>query len=255
MGDRTVSLSNLNQTEIDKLIQDGFVSLGKLLTDEQVASINNKIAFLQASEGEDAGSELMESKYIRHPKEAGADRLADLVNKGKEFDVFYTHPKVIAGIQVVLGDEFKLSSLNYRAAKPGMGAQKLHVDWKDGLANGNYKVCNSIWLLDEFTTENGATRIVPGTHKLNVLPQDANIDLEASHPDEILITAPAGTVFIFNSHIWHGGTRNKTNKLRRSIHSYFCTTDQPQQINQKKYILDATKQRIGEEGMRILDVV
>ncbi len=126
-----------------------------------MAAIRHRIDELLTEEGEEAGVELMLSGNIRHPKEAGADRLADLVNKGPIFDIFYTHPKVLAGIVTVLGSEIKLSSLNYRAAKPGMGQQKLHVDWHETVDSGNYQVCNSIWLLDDFTEENGATRVVP----------------------------------------------------------------------------------------------
>jgi ectoine hydroxylase-related dioxygenase (phytanoyl-CoA dioxygenase family) len=232
----------------------GYLNLGQLLNAEQVQQTNKRLAELLETEGENAGAELKESKYIRHPKEAGADRLADLVNKGKVFDVFYTHPRVLAGIEAVLGQQYKLSSLNYRAAKPGMGLQKLHVDWKNTVVNGSYKVCNSIWLLDDFTEYNGATRIVPKTHKLAILPDDAMDSPAEKHPDEIRIIAPAGSVFIFNSHVWHGGTTNQTAHDRRSIHSYFCTRDQPQQIDQKKYITQETSERIGEKGRYILDV-
>jgi len=244
----------LSTEEMESLVIDGYVDLGQLLDDEHVHAINNRLREIQDQEGDQAGAELFESKYIRHPKEEGADRLADLVNKGALFDIFYTHPKVLAGIASVLGIDFKLSSLNYRAALPGNGLQDLHVDWKDGIADSNFKVCNSIWLLDDFTPHNGATRIVPGTHRSLSLPQDEVEDLSIPHPDEILITAPAGSVFIFNSHVWHGGTTNKTSKARRSIHSYFCSADQPQQIDQKKYILEETKTRIGAEGCKILDV-
>lgn len=244
----------LSVDEIKQLDENGFVSLGKLLDDKILQSINNRIDQILDEEGEQAGAELIDSKYIRHPKETGADRLADLVNKGSVFDVFYLHAKVLDGIKHVLGPNFKLSSLNYRAAKPGYGLQKLHIDWKDGIPNGEYKVCNSIWLLDDFTIHNGATRIIPGTHKLNHLPQDKIDNLEAPHPDEVIITGTAGTVFIFNSHVWHGGTVNLTSKVRRSIHSYFCTIDQAQQINQSKYILQSTRDRIGEKGIKILDV-
>ena len=130
-------------------------------------------------------------------------------------------PRVLAAIQAVLATSFKLSSLNYRAAKPGKGLQKLHVDWKNTVVHGQYKVCNTIWLLDDFVANNGATRIVPGTHKSNILPDEALTNPLDKHPDEILIQAPAGSVFVFNSHVWHGGTTNFTDKDRRSIHSYF----------------------------------
>jgi ectoine hydroxylase-related dioxygenase (phytanoyl-CoA dioxygenase family) len=242
----------LTQKEKDFLAKHGFLNLGKLLSDAQVNVINRRIQDLMDEEGERAGAELLDSPYIRHPKEAGADRLADLVNKGEVFDIFYTHPRVLAGIAHVLGNEIKLSSLNYRAAKPGMGLQKLHVDWHEAVKPGEYKVCNSIWLLDNFSKENGATRIVPGTHHLGSMPQDILADPLAPHPEEIIIEAPAGSVFIFNSHAWHGGTTNLTANSRRSIHSYFCCSDQPQQVDQSRYITKQTLQRLPPAAVDIL---
>jgi hypothetical protein len=242
----------LSPSEKNFLDQNGYLNLGQLLSGEQVEVINDKIHELMCLEGDNAGSELMDSPYIRHPKEEGADRLADLVNKGKVFDIFYTHPRLLAGIAHVLGQSIKLSSLNYRAAKPGMGLQKLHVDWSEAVQPDAFTVCNSIWLLDNFSKENGATRIVPGTHKSGALPQDLLADPFASHPDEVIINAPAGSVFIFNSHAWHGGTTNNTGKSRRSIHSYFCRSDQPQQVDQSRYIKDETLQRLSPAAVNIL---
>ncbi len=244
----------LNSAEKAFLDQNGYLNLGKLLSDEDLERVQQRITELLAEEGENAGRELAASKYIRHPKEAGADRLADLVNKGAEFDIFYTHPRVLAAIAHVVQQPFKLSSLNYRAAKPGMGLQKLHADSQEAVAAGHFKVCNSIWLLDDFSKANGATRIVPGTHLSEKMPQDVLEDPWATHPHEIIIEAEAGTVVIFNSHTWHGGTTNRTDRPRRAIHSYFCRHDVPQQIDQQRYILPETRARIGEAAQRVLDV-
>ena len=249
-----VRKDTLTDQEKDFLDRNGYLNLGQLLSAAQVKRVNDKIHELMNTEGDKAGSELLDSPYIRHPKEAGADRLADLVNKGEVFDIFYTHPRVLAAIAQVLGPSIKLSSLNYRAAKPGMGLQKLHVDWHEAVAPGQYTVCNSIWLLDDFSKKNGATRIVPGTHHSGVLPQNVLSDPEAPHPDEVIIEAPAGSVFIFNSHAWHGGTTNHTDKSRRSIHSYFCRSDQPQQVDQSRYIKRETLNRLSPAAVEILGV-
>jgi ectoine hydroxylase-related dioxygenase (phytanoyl-CoA dioxygenase family) len=244
--------NTLTPSEKNFLEENGYLNLGELLSVAEVERINAKIASLMNAEGDKAGSELLDSPYIRHPKEAGADRLADLVNKGNVFDIFYTQPRVLAAIAHVLGRDIKLSSLNYRAAKPGMGLQKLHVDWHEAVAPGEYKVCNSIWLLDDFTRENGATRIVPGTQRSGLMPQNVLQDPELPHPDEVIIEAPAGSVFIFNSHAWHGGTTNRTQQTRRSIHSYFCRLDQPQQIDQSRYITTETLNRLSPAAVKIL---
>lgn len=244
----------LTRDEQTSLREHGYVSLGKLLSDHELSVIIERINVLLLEEGEQMGSELFDSPYIRHPKEAGADRLANLVNKGSVFDKFYTHPRLLAAISFVLGEEIKLSSLNYRAAKPGLGEQKLHADWHESVSEGDFKVCNSIWLIDDFTPENGATRVVPGTHKKGDLPQDVLEDPWAPHPDEVLCTAPAGTVFVVNSHTWHGGTTNRTNQYRRSIHSYFCRSDQPQQTDQAKFIQQETLDRIDPAAIALLGV-
>ncbi|WP_277481003.1 phytanoyl-CoA dioxygenase family protein [Catalinimonas alkaloidigena] len=251
LGVRQDTLSIEEKAFLD---ENGYLALGKLLSDQQLNDIRKVIQRLLDEEGERAGFELAESKYIRHPKEEGADRLADLVNKDPIFDIFYTHPRVLAGVAHVLGRELKLSSLNYRAALPGFGQQKLHVDWHEIVAPADYKVCNSIWLLDDFSAANGATRLVAGTHKNGKLPQDELEDQMATHPEEIIIEAPAGTVVIFNSHTWHGGTTNRTDKARRAIHSYFCRRDQPQQIDQSRYILPETKTRLSKAAIEVLAV-
>jgi ectoine hydroxylase-related dioxygenase (phytanoyl-CoA dioxygenase family) len=153
-----------------------------------------------------------------------------------------------------LGGEFKLSSLNSRAALPGQGLQALHADWGKAVEPGDYYVCNSIWLLDDFTEENGATRVVPGTQRSGKLPRDVMDNPADPHPDERLLIAPAGTVVIFNSHTWHGGTLNRSAKRRRAMHSYFCRRDQPQQLDQRKYSRPETYARLSEAARYILDV-
>lgn len=254
LKDLGVTSDLLTDEEKHFLDTQGYLVLGKILDDEQLEKVRERIGELLEAEGEQAGSELFDSKYIRHPKEAGATRLADLVNKDPIFDIFYTQPRVLAAIARVLGPQIKLSSLNYRAAIPGAGLQKLHADWHEPVAAGDFKVCNSIWLLDDFFPENGATRLVPGTHLDGRLPQDAMEDPLKAHPDEIQIEAPAGTVVIFNSHTWHGGTDNHTDQPRRAIHSYFCRRDQPQQVDQLRYIRPETRQRLSSAAQEILAV-
>src|SRR5438309_417366 len=76
--------------------------------------------------------------------------------------------------------------------------------------------------LDAFTEDNGATRVVPGSHRLGLRPAHVMDRTEDEHPDEIMLLGEAGTVFILNSHLWHSGTTNTTARPRRALHSYFC---------------------------------
>jgi ectoine hydroxylase-related dioxygenase (phytanoyl-CoA dioxygenase family) len=167
--------------------------------------------------------------------------------------VCFSHPRVLAAMRHVLG-EFRLSSLNSRAALPGEGHQALHADSGHPVEPGAYEVCNSIWLLDDFTPENGATRVVPGSHRRGTMPADEMPDPAARHPDQIQLTGRAGTVVIFNSHLWHGGTKNHTDKPRRAMHSYFALRHLPQQLDQQSYLRVNTYNRLTPAQHFILDV-
>lgn len=237
----------LTPAEKDQLDRDGYLPLPGILAPEQIAAINAKLAELLANEGENAGKEVHQ--------EAGTDRLSNLVDKAPDlFAPCFTHPRVLAGIAHVLKGHLKLSSLNARAALPGQGLQALHADWGRAVAPGDYYVCNSIWLLDDFTEQNGATRVVPGSQRNGQMPQEAMPDPKATHPDEALLTAPAGTVVIFNSHTWHGGTKNNTDKPRRALHSYFCRRDQSQQLDQRKHLRPETVASLSPAARVVIDV-
>lgn len=216
------------------------------MSGEQVAALKARFDELVEEEGEDAGKEVHQ--------EEGTNRLSNLIDKGEVFEICISHPKVLAAIRHVLGPEFKLSSLNGRAALPGQGLQALHADWKEGVEPGDYYVCNSVWLLTDFTEDNGATRVVPGSHNSRQHPRDALEDPKAPHPDQVLLTAKAGTVVVFNAHTWHGGTLNTTSSARYGLHGYYTRRDQKQQTDQRASLSKVTVDRLSEAALTILDV-
>ena len=95
---------------------------------------------------------------------------------------------------------------------------------------------------------------MPGSNRSGKMPKDVMADPKDPHPDEVLLTAPAGTVVIFNSHTWHGGTLNRTDHPRRAMHSYFTRRALQQQLDQKAYIRPETYARLSPAARFILDV-
>jgi ectoine hydroxylase-related dioxygenase (phytanoyl-CoA dioxygenase family) len=112
-------------------------------------------------------------------------------------------------------------------------------------------VCNSVWMLDDFTEQNGALRVVPGSHRSNRLPQDALDDATADHPRQRLVTGAAGSVIVMNAHLWHGGMANRTASTRTAVHVIYCRRDKPQQQYQKE-LLDQELQAILSPELRHL---
>ena len=241
-----VTNTTLSADEIRHLDERGYLPLADVMSPEKTATVRRRVEALIAQEGQQAGAEFRQ--------EPGAYRLANLVDKDPLFEICFSHPRVLAAMNHVLSGDFKLSSLNGRASLPGEGLQALHADWGGGVDPNDFQVCNSIWLLVDFTEENGATRVVPGTHLTGQHPHGALADPLAQHPEEILLTGTAGTVVIFNSHLWHGGTLNRADANRYALHSYFTRRHNPQQVDQAAFLSAATVGRLSPAARYLLDV-
>jgi ectoine hydroxylase-related dioxygenase (phytanoyl-CoA dioxygenase family) len=210
-----------------------------------LAAARTRIEELFAAEGAAAGSEFK--------SEPQTQRLANCVDKGEVFVRAVSEPLILDGVAAVLGERYKLSSLNVRSADPFSNwVQPLHCDMGLVRDEGGYRVCNTIWMIDAFTEDNGATRCVPGSHRWGKLPQEAMADPAGPHPDEILVTGAAGTVVIMNAHLWHGGTANRTAKPRCAMHGFYCRHDVPQQQYQKRLLRAETQAALSPRLREIL---
>lgn len=243
LGVRDDTLTADEKRQLDLM---GYLRLTHVISDDQIDVLRARQAELLAEEGDLAGTEVHQEK--------GTDRLSDLINKGPMYHIVITQPRVLAAVAHVLGGDLKLSSLNSRDALPGKGLQGLHADWGRLETPGVYQVCNSLWLLDDFTPNNGATRVVPGTHLGATTPGDEMSDVTQPHPNEVLLQGKAGDVLVMNSHTWHGGTINQTQNHRRVLHGYFCRRHQPQQLDQQKFIRADTWNRLSEAARTVLGV-
>lgn len=142
------------------------------------------------------------------------------------FEKCVADPRVVAAARSVLGDDMRFFLINGRCADPGGGDQPLH-DLRRRRGRP-FARCNTIWCLDEFTADNGATRVIPGSHLGDT--EFRVDDPFAPHPDERLVVAPRGSVILFNAALVHGGTRNRTEAPRRSVQSTFClASERPHQ--------------------------
>ncbi len=213
---------NEHLNQLDEL---GFVVLPDAIPLTMLAELNQRIDELFDEEGEAAGCEFKQ--------EPGCRRLANLVNKGNVFSRVIEHEPVLRHVSHVL-TSFKLSSLNVRSVQPRSDVrQPLHADMAAIPDKHGYWVCNALWMLGEITHENGPLRVVPGSHRSGRLPQDVLDDPRAPHPEEVLVTGAAGTIVVFNAHLWHGGLENRSPQSRRALHAFYCRRDKPQQQYQR----------------------
>jgi ectoine hydroxylase-related dioxygenase (phytanoyl-CoA dioxygenase family) len=235
----------MTDQERRQLDEQGYVVLGTGMDPDLLNGLRSRILELFAEEGDRAGLEFKQEEH--------AHRLANLVDKGEVFRRAVVLPDVLRSVRHVLGPEIKLSSLNARSADPKTAVgQPLHVDMAAIPDDKGYWVCNTVWMLDDFTRENGATRMIPGSHKWGTRPQDVLEDPMAPHPDEVLLTGKAGSIAVMNAHMWHGGTANRTAVPRLAMHAFYCRGDKPQQQYQKRLLRPEIQAGLSAEVRQIL---
>lgn len=147
-----------------------------------------------------------------------ASHVANLPGRDPLFLDLVDHPKVMPVVEGVMGESIVLGSLNARIVRPTDAAQGLHSDVRQDLHNSiSPLMCNTVWMLDDFTTENGATHIVPGSHRNGIDRPPEGMDIK----HQVRATGKAGSVLVFNGQCWHGGGANIGQSNRHGLFGHY----------------------------------
>ena len=186
---------------VETLDVDGYAILEGLLSPAEAASARAELTRLLDAIPE--GRNAFEGFKTR--------RIYALFAKTRCLDGPATHPTVLGALDRVLG-HYQLSAPTGIEIGPGEVRQSLHHD--DGVyplpRPHQEVVANVMWALDDFTAANGATRVVPGSHRWIDERPDVNTATT-------LAEMPAGSVMLYVGSVWHGGGANITERPRLGV--------------------------------------
>jgi ectoine hydroxylase-related dioxygenase (phytanoyl-CoA dioxygenase family) len=156
-------------------------------------------------------------------------RIYNLLVHGEVFTRIPVHPGVLPVVDRVLDPGCLISSLSSIAIGPGERAQPIHADDQLIPLDKPHRpiVCNTMWAITDFTADNGATRLVPGSHLADHDPNPFD-----DH-DTVAAEMTRGSVLVWNGSLWHGGGANSTDERRVGIAMNYCAGFIRQQENQQ----------------------
>ncbi|MET0234320.1 MAG: phytanoyl-CoA dioxygenase family protein [Kibdelosporangium sp.] len=154
------------------------------------------------------------TRLLAGSRQGGTLHLNGLLDQSSLFDALWLRPALLAAVAHLLGPDFQIREMHYRAGRPGHGGQALHMDATDRAGPGQWRGCTAIVALTEFTATNGATRVVPGSHLDHGFRPSTG---HRAQSGEVLLTGPVGTCWLFNSHLWHSGTQNMSAEPRHAV--------------------------------------
>jgi len=217
------------------MTRDGYVILPDLLSAAQLDEIRAAVTPMLDRHGRNG----FEGRSTQ--------RIYSVLNKTAACDVIADHPRVLALLDRMFLPNYLLSMLQVINILPGEQAQMLHTD------DGFYPLprpraalgAATIWAIDDFTADNGATDVVPGSQLWDDrLPGD---DVERRP-----VVMSAGSCVFFPGTLWHGGGANRTDRPRLAVTAQYC---EPWLRPQEAFTLSMTRdtvRRVSEDIRRML---
>lgn len=213
------------------------------------------------SNGElDALTEEFESAHAAYAKKAAADGF-DLATLGEQ-DTIRALPVVASPfwslvfnerlhtlLSRALGDYYILNQangLNNRAnsSKYAQGAYHRDLPYQHFVSSRPIAI-NALFALDDFTLENGATRVIPASHHQEAYPSDETI-----RRLEKQVAVPRGTYIVLDCMIYHAGSVNRSARDRRAVNHVFTIPMLRQQLHIPSLI--ASDDKFDDRQRRIL---
>lgn len=142
-----------------------------------------------------------------------SQRVWNLLSRGQIFCDLVEHPVAMQLVETIVEGPHRLSTFSANITQPGSGTMHLHADQGTNPEPWGQRPqgLNIIWCLEDFTDENGATRMVPGSHRLNRSARPDEIDC-----DTVAVEAPAGSLIAMESRVWHKTGANVTKDRTRT---------------------------------------
>ena len=207
---------------------DGYVIIEAVIPADRVPHVRESVAACleRAFAAAEAQADAVRAKGHRQGG-AGIQALPGAINHDQSFAPYLTDARLNDSIHALFGDFHRITNTSAIANHPGNDRGYWHADGPYNQTNAAHipvpyaDAClklSSLWVLTEFNETTGGTLVVPGSHKDPSNPSgNDGFDREAAHPDEIQLSAPAGSVILFDSRLWHCVATNHSDEPRYAM--------------------------------------
>jgi ectoine hydroxylase-related dioxygenase (phytanoyl-CoA dioxygenase family) len=200
-------MSNLPR-ELSQLAENGYVILERVLSAGEIAEV--AAAIEKWERDRPMGRNSFEGERTQ--------RVYSLAAKGEVFMRIAEHPRIVALLDRLLLPNWLLSTLQSIRLHPGETRQGWHADdlFYPVPRPRTRLAISTIWAIEDFTADNGATEVIPGSHLWG------NESPDTRPHEAVSVIMPAGSVVVFDGSLWHRGGENRSQGTRLALSPQYC---------------------------------
>jgi ectoine hydroxylase-related dioxygenase (phytanoyl-CoA dioxygenase family) len=215
---------------VRQIRMNGFSVIDNIIPKDRVDDIRDETRRLQ--EENDATSKARQEATRAKGHRIGAkgvDVLKQVINYTQSFAPYLGDRRIIETAETFFGPYVRISCTDVAVNHPGNERGYWHSDWPYNQTNASHVLApypdtmmhlSSIWMLTDFSAENGGTLLIPGSHRSAENPSKGDIegiDRDAPYPTETHAKGTAGSVLLYDSRLWHAVAPNLGDEARVAL--------------------------------------
>ena len=218
---------------VEHLKLDGYCIIPEVIPYDKVGAIAESLSQTALEQGRRHGLDVKIAQQVSSgpkagdPNSYGYGPTYGLLNLNQSFAPYLADDRIVATLKAFWGPYVRITWIKGEFSPPGRHRGGWHADQPFN-QGGTVRVfapygdaviqLSSVWMLSEFTEENGGTLVVPGSHRANNNPTGGNgIDRMRPYPTEKQAIGKAGDVLLFDSRTWHAPAANSTDQPRLGL--------------------------------------
>ena len=221
-ANRMSQAKSLKDYHLEEFQNLGYTILENVLSKEETTHLKNELDRIYSLQEQDFGKDnlkVINEEFLARALLVYSEPFLELARK----------PEIMDYISEILGNYFVLHLQNGIINMPK--EEHHQSSWHRDLPYQNWVSsesigCNLFYCLDPFTEENGATIILPFSHKISYLPSEVYLEKHG-----IQIKAPAGSAVLFDSMLFHKAGYNRSDQIRRGVNILYARAIVGQQID------------------------
>lgn len=215
---------------VSEIREQGYSVVRNVIPDVELSAIGQELRAAQERRDTESRAELEQIRSRGHRVgAAGVGVLKQAINETQCFAPYVADPRLVGIVEAFFGDFVRISCTDCVVTHSGSERGPWHADWPYNSTNTTHVKApypdavmhlSTIWMITDFTADNGATTLLPKSHLRDSNPVDGGmqgVNADGDLDGQQRAIGSAGSVLVYDSRLWHAVAANRSDDVRIAL--------------------------------------